>query len=192
MATELFSQDVVPIGTGYLILMGVLAAGLRLQRREAAKSGGQEADDAASPDGQASHLASEGQPGPAGQIVREARKDREGQDGGEAGKDREGQDGSEAREDREGQDGTGPGGKKPGLIARQFPPGWPRFGAEIASVALGGYLLLISVDILYYYGVARVAGQFLDSAISGSALLIAICLPLYAGASWLDLRRRKR
>src|SRR4029077_9762753 len=122
MASELFSQDVVPIGTGYLILMGVLAAGLRLLGRDEAKSNGQDAADAAGPDGQASKIAGEGQ------LDRERKKGRAGLDG------------------------TGPGGKKPGLIARQFPPGWPRFGAEIASVALGGYLLLISVDILYYFG----------------------------------------
>jgi hypothetical protein len=128
VASDVFSQDVVPIGTGYLILMAVLAAGLRLQRRDAA--------------GRA----------PAG---------------------------------------AGPGGKRPGMVARRFPSGWPRFAAQACMVMIGGYLLLMAVVIVYYYGIARVAGQFLASAITGGLLLMGICLPVFAAASWAAERRHR-
>jgi hypothetical protein len=142
VSSHLFSQDVVPIGTGYLILMGVLAAGLRLQHRSAAGS--------ARPASTASRASTAG-----------------------SGADES-------------------GGKVPGRAARRFPPGWPRFLAQIAATALAGYVLLMSVDLLYYYGVARVAGQFLESAFTGSAVLLAISLPLFAARSWLTERHRRR
>jgi hypothetical protein len=120
VAAHLISQDVVPIGAGYLILMGVLAAGLRLQRRDPAAE------------------------------------------------------------------------KVAGRVARRVRPGWPRFAVQIVSTALGGYLLLEAVVILYYYGVAHVAGQFLESAFTGAALMLAISLPLFAARSWLAVRRVRR
>lgn len=126
MSSHLFSQDVVPIGTGYLILMGVLAVGLRMQRKSAALTGEDES-----------------------------------------------------------------GGKVPGRVTRRFSPGWPRFLAHIVATALGGYILLMVVDVLYYFGVARVAGQFLASGFTGSALLLAVTLPLFAARSWLSDRRRR-
>jgi hypothetical protein len=132
MASHLISQDVVPIGTGYLILMGVLAAGLRLQRRSGA--------------------------------------------GADAGTD--------AGNDRAGE-------KVPGRAARRLRPGWPRLAVQVGDTALGGFLVLMAVVIIYYYGVARVAGQFLDSAFTGSALLLGISLPLFAARSWLAERRRR-
>jgi hypothetical protein len=132
MSSHLFSQDVVPIGTGYLILMGVLAAGLRMQRKSAAGPGigtGSDTDES--------------------------------------------------------------GGKIPGRVTRRFPPGWPRFLAHIAATALAGYVLLMAVDLLYYYGVARVAGSFLESAFTGSALLLAVSVPVFVALSWLAVRRRR-
>jgi hypothetical protein len=138
VSSHLFSQDVVPIGTGYLILMGVLAAGLRMQRRSAPGS------------------ASAGTPAST----------------------------AESAEDES-------GGKIPGRVTRRFPPGWPRFLAHIAATALAGYVLLMAVDLLYYYGVARVAGQFIASAFTGSALLLAVSLPLFVARSWLSVRRRR-
>jgi hypothetical protein len=61
----------------------------------------------------------------------------------------------------------------------------------VAGTALGGYLVLQAVVIGYYYGVAKVAGQFLDSAFTGTALLLGISLPLFAARSWLYERRRR-
>ena len=66
----------------------------------------------------------------------------------------------------------------------------------MAGTAPGGYLLLMAVVIAYYYyyyyGVARVAGDFITSAFTGTAMLIAIALPLRGAASWLTERRRRR
>jgi Family of unknown function (DUF6256) len=144
VSSHLFSQDVVPIGTGYLILMGVLAAGLRMQREPAA--------DSETPEGAPS---------------------------------------SARTADTAGSEPDESGGKIPGRVTRRFRPGWPRLLAHIVATALGGYVLLMSVDLLYYYGVARVAGSFLESAFTGSALLLVVALPLFAARSWLSVRRRR-
>jgi hypothetical protein len=50
----------------------------------------------------------------------------------------------------------------------------------------------MTVVIAYYYGVARVAGDFITSAFTGTAMLIGIALPLWGAASWLTERRRRR
>jgi hypothetical protein len=67
--------------------------------------------------------------------------------------------------------------------------GWAAFSWHVLADVLGGYLLLAAVVLLYYYLVARVASNFLDSAFSGSALLLAVALPLFLAFSWLSLRR---
>jgi hypothetical protein len=67
--------------------------------------------------------------------------------------------------------------------------GWPAFLWHVAADALGGYLLLATVVVLYYYLVAKVGSNFLDSEFTGSALLLAIALPIYVGATWLRQRR---
>jgi hypothetical protein len=73
------------------------------------------------------------------------------------------------------------------------PAGWTGLARRYAGTALGGYLLLMAVVILYYYGVARVAGAFIASAFTGCALLIALSTPVFALASWLDwLAGRRR
>ena len=43
----------------------------------------------------------------------------------------------------------------------------------------------MAVVIAYYYGVARVAGDFIISALTGTAMLTGIALPLWGAASWL-------
>ena len=138
MSSQLLRQDLIPIGIGYLILMAVLAAGLRLLLR----GRGDQADPA------------DAEPG-----------------GAEPG-------------------GAGSGGKAPSRVARRVRPGWPRFAVQVGGTVLGGYLVLLAVDLGYYYGVARVAGQFLDSAVTGTALLLAVSLPLFAIRSWLAWRRQ--
>jgi membrane protein implicated in regulation of membrane protease activity len=70
--------------------------------------------------------------------------------------------------------------------------GWLRLLRLLFGTALGGYLLLMAVVVLYYFGVARVAGRFLESAFTGCALLLAVTLPLFVLASWLlELWRRR-
>lgn len=118
MSSHLIRSDLVPIIAGYLILMAVLAVGLRLQRRRAAV----------------------GLP-----LTRlTGRRDR----------------------------------------------GWPALIAHVLTDALAGYLVLAAVVIIYYYGVARVGSNFLDSEFTGTALLLGISLPLFIGLSWLTQRRR--
>lgn len=86
-----------------------------------------------------------------------------------------------------------------GLVAaRRRPPGAPqtritaprRFGwtalvPHLAGDVLGGYLLLMAVDLGYYYGVAHVPGDFLLSAVTGGALLIGISMPLGLLLTWV-------
>jgi hypothetical protein len=178
MASDLISQDVVPIGTGYLILMGVLAAGLRLQRRDGIRRAA-------------------AQPGAAGADTGARDQEAQDQDAGDPDAQAGGATATAAAsigrpDDRDGAGVPGSGGKRPGALARRVPAGWPRLAVQVASVALGGYILLMAVDVLYYYGVARVAGQFIDSAVTGGLTLMAVALPLFGLASWLTVRRHRR
>ena len=100
MSSHLIRSDFVPILSGYLILMLVLAVGLWLHRRRAAA----------------------GQP----TTRLTGRRDR----------------------------------------------GWQALILHVLTDALAGYLVLMAVVVLYYYFVAKVGGNFLESAVSGSALLL--------------------
>ena len=115
MSSSLIRSDLIPIISGYVLLMGALAVGLRLSRHP-----------------------------------RRPPRDR---------------------------------------LGRHLPDwlrhGWPRLLRHLAGTALGGYVLLMAIVVLYYYGVARVAGSFLDSALTGTLLLIGLSLPLFAARSWL-------
>jgi hypothetical protein len=82
--------------------------------------------------------------------------------------------------------------RRAGAIISRVRPGWGRLGAHVAGTAVGGYLTLMAIVISYYYGVARVASQFLQSAFTGCALLLAITLPVFGAASWLADRRQQR
>ncbi len=137
MSSSLIRQDVLPVGVGYLLVMGALAVGLGLSRRG-------------------------GDPGPAGDAGRP--------EGGQA----------------EGGQVVG------GLAGGGLAGGWLRLARRYAGTAIGGYLLLMAVVILYYYGVARVGGAFIESAFTGCALLIALTTPVFALASWLTVGRRDR
>ena len=68
-------------------------------------------------------------------------------------------------------------------------PGWRRLVIRCLGTAVGGYLLLMAVIIAYYYGVARVAGNFVDSAFSGCAMLIGLATPVFFILSWLVERK---
>jgi Family of unknown function (DUF6256) len=152
MASSLLRQDVLPVAVGYLLLMGALAAGLRLLRRDSGPAGaGREGAPGSAP----------GRPGPP---------------------------------EIPGPPGIPRPAGTPGPAGIPGPPaaGWIRLARRYAGTALGGYLLLMAVVILYYYGVARVGGPFIASAFTGCALLIALTTPVFALASWLDVRRRAR
>lgn len=70
--------------------------------------------------------------------------------------------------------------------------GWPSLIWHIVADALGGYLVLAVVVVLYYYFVAKVGSNFLESEFSGAAVLLAIAVPLYLIGSWLRERRLSR
>ncbi len=120
-SSHLIRSDLIPILTGYLLLMVILAAGLASARRRAA-----------------------------------------------AGL---------------------PTGREAGAGRRDH--GWVAVIAHVAADMIGGYLLLLAVVVGYYYGVAKVGSDFLVSALTGSALILAVSLPVSAAASWL-YRRRSR
>jgi len=74
-------------------------------------------------------------------------------------------------------------------VVARFPPGWPRLIAHCVVTALGGYLLLMLVLILYYLFVVHVAGDFIDSGFTGCLLLTGLSLPVFLALSWLAVRR---
>ena len=117
MSSQLIRQDLLPIGVGYALLMTVLAVGLVVSRRQAAR----------------------------GSVS----------------------------------------GRRPAGRQR----GWTALALNVARDMVGGYLLLLAVVIGYYYGVAKVGSNFLDSAFTGSALLLAVAVPVFAAGSALTARR---
>jgi Family of unknown function (DUF6256) len=92
--------------------------------------------------------------------------------------------------------GPAPRVTPPGPAPRVTPPG-PASGTgwaalrQVADTVVGGYLLLMAVVIAYYFGVARVGPGFLGSAVTGTALLLALAAPVFAALSWLADRRRR-
>ncbi len=82
-----------------------------------------------------------------------------------------------------------PEGTRPAAGSRR---NWLALARHVTGTIVGGYLLLMAVVVAYYYGVARVAGDFITSAFTGTAMLIGLALPQWGAASWLAERRRRR
>jgi uncharacterized protein DUF6256 len=72
------------------------------------------------------------------------------------------------------------------------PRGWAALTRHVLGTTIGGYLLLQAVVVAYYYGVARVGGAFLYGAVTGTALLIGLAMPVFAAASWISGRTHGR
>ena len=70
--------------------------------------------------------------------------------------------------------------------------GWAALVRHVMATVIGGYLLLQAVVVAYYYAVARVGPGFLESAVTGTVLLLGLAAPVFAAASWLDERWRRR
>ncbi len=70
--------------------------------------------------------------------------------------------------------------------------GWAALAWQVIGTVAGGYLLLMAVVVGYYFGVARVGPGFLESAATGTALLVGLAAPVFAAASWLAERPRRR
>jgi Family of unknown function (DUF6256) len=82
-------------------------------------------------------------------------------------------------------------GKPPSPAGSRRRSGWASLTWHVMGTVIGGYLLLQAVVVAYYYGVARVGPGFLESAVTGTALLLGLAAPVFAAASWLDERRRR-
>jgi hypothetical protein len=83
----------------------------------------------------------------------------------------------------------GPRSGRLGVTAR-VRPGWLRLGIHSLATAVGGYLVLMAVIILYYVGVRPPgAGNSVDSAFSGCAMLIGLAAPVFLALSWLADRK---
>jgi hypothetical protein len=150
MSSALIRQDLVPMVTGYLLLMGALAIGLRISRRTASRH--------AAAGGRAA-----GQPPSAGAAATEP-------------------DQRELVADR---------GLRSGRLSltARAKPGWPRLGVHVLATAVGGYLVLMAIIIIYYFGVAPSTGNFVPSGFSGCALLVGLAAPVFAALSWLSARK---
>ena len=61
----------------------------------------------------------------------------------------------------------------------------------IAGTVIYGYLLLMAVIVAYYFGVEGVGPGFLESALTGTALLVGLATPVFAALSWLAERRSR-
>ncbi len=74
--------------------------------------------------------------------------------------------------------------------------GWRRLVRHLLATALGGYLVLMAILVIYYAAAARSTAHYLESvlksAATGCALLVAISAPLFVAASWLTDYRRHR
>ena len=155
-------QALIPMSAGYLILMTALGFGLRrLYRPRGAPSG-------AEPSPGQGEQPEQAPPAPPGQ----------------------GEQPEQAPATPPGRAPASPPGKAPAT-----PPGpGQRTGRaalarQIASTVIGGYLLLMAVIVAYYFGVARVGPGFLESALTGTALLLALAAPVFVALSWLAERR---
>jgi Family of unknown function (DUF6256) len=69
--------------------------------------------------------------------------------------------------------------------------GWAALVRGVTGTVVGGYLLLMAVVVAYYLGVARVGPGFLESALTGTVLLLGLAAPVFAALSWLTERRRR-
>jgi hypothetical protein len=163
-------QALIPMSAGYLILMSALGFGLyRLYRPRGAPSG------AEPPPGQGEQP-EQAPPTPPGQ----------------------GEQPGQARATPPGREPATPPGKGPATPPGRAPASPPGPGQrtgraalarQIASTVIGGYLLLMAVIVAYYFGVARVGPGFLESALTGTALLLGLAAPVFVALSWLAERR---
>jgi hypothetical protein len=74
-------------------------------------------------------------------------------------------------------------------VTARVKPGWRRLAVHSLATAVGGYLVLMAVIILYYNEVAPVSGNFVVSAFSGCAMLIGLAAPVFLALSWLADRK---
>lgn len=69
--------------------------------------------------------------------------------------------------------------------------GWAALVRRVAGTVVSGYLLLLAVVVAYYFGIANEGKGFLESEVTGTALLLGLAAPVFAALSWLTERRRR-
>jgi Family of unknown function (DUF6256) len=74
--------------------------------------------------------------------------------------------------------------------------GWLRLARYWAATAVGGYVVLMAIIVIFYvatdYSKASILESTLSSAATGTALLVGISVPVFLGLSWLTQRWRQR
>jgi Family of unknown function (DUF6256) len=81
---------------------------------------------------------------------------------------------------------AGPGVGRPGGR------GWLRLIRTMGATFVGGYVILMIVVVAYYFGVARVSNNFLQSAFTGCAELLGLSAPVFLALSWQAQWRDRR
>jgi hypothetical protein len=71
-------------------------------------------------------------------------------------------------------------------------PGPPDATLLAASVIRQALVPMAAFYLILYYGIARVGGAFLYSAVTGAALLIGLTMPVFAALSWVSARAHCR
>jgi hypothetical protein len=171
MSSLVIRQSLVPMVVFYIVIMVVLAVGLRMSRREARQAGPAQLRDDARVASRAPASASGASPAQAGTTSAAPAPAGASLAASSASA-------SEARRER---------ASRPVLI--KVKRGWPQLIVHYATTAVGGYLLLMAVVVIYYFGVARVGGNFIESAVTGCALLMGLSAPVFFLVSWLTARR---
>ena len=165
-------QALIPMSAGYLILMSALGFGLfRLYRPRGAPSGAEPSPGQGEQPAQA----------PATPAGREPATPPGGKPATPPGREPATPPGREP---------ATPPGREPATPSGPRPrTGRTALARQIAGTVIGGYLLLMVVIVAYYFGVARVGPGFLESALTGTALLLGLAAPVFAALSWLAVRR---
>jgi Family of unknown function (DUF6256) len=176
MSSLVIKQSLVPMTAFYIVLMVVLAVGLRMSRRAAGQDGRGTARENSEAAG-----ASPASPSPASP---------DGPGDSLAGATTASSSGTGATlASAAPPSAAGPGLERAGRRALlRAGPGWPRLIIQYARTVVGGYLVLMAVVVIYYFGVARV-GSFIESAVTGCALLVGLSTPVFFLISWLTTRR---
>jgi hypothetical protein len=172
MSSMLLRQDVGPMVVGFALVMGALAVGLRLLRRSGSKPGPGAATGSASGSASGSRAVAEARAraisGPRFSSRSRPAPTARGGPASRAGPV------SRARADLR--------------AVMNLEPGWPRLILFYVGTAVGGYLLLMIILILYYQFVSTFGGNFIASGFTGCLLLLGLSAPVFLVLSWLAER----
>jgi Family of unknown function (DUF6256) len=175
MSSLVIKHSLVPMVFFYIVIMVVVAAGLRMSRREARQARPGKARDQARV---ASASPASASPASAARASSAQADAASADSGAGASLAASSADASAARRERADR-----------RVLIKAKPGWPQLIVHYATTAVGGYLLLMAVCLIYYFGVDRIGGNFIESAVTGSALLIGLTTPVFFLMSWLTARR---